>query len=306
MKYLKLDPTITAILGTRGKGKTLLATYLCYQHWWNTAQLNNFATFGANKKPKEIKELNKRVFHNGCLNFGTEFDVWNFVDFGDSDFHDAVILLDEIHMMMDSRSAMSTANKVIYGFITQMRKKNLAIIYTTQDENSVDFRLRQQTDWSYDLNDDWSRMNRYGLRKINEGTKRESWEIWFRRQAVFNNQYAPPNKPILGVVKNAHEYKKYYDTEKNVSMIDNTLSMKDIQKQQEFDKSMRIGRLVNYLAENDVDRISSAELATIFVKESREVISPNAMAKELRNLGLRETRSGNAKKFDIKKLPFVD
>ena len=65
-------------------------------------------------------------------------------------------------------------------------------------------------------------------------------------------------------------------------------------------------KLINYLAENDVNRISSAELATIFVKESREVISPNAMAKELRNLGLRETRSGNAKKFEIKKLGFVD
>ena len=69
---------------------------------------------------------------------------------------------------------------------------------------------------------------------------------------------------------------------------------------------MRIGRLINYLAEQDVNRISSAELATIFVKESKEIISPNEMSKQLRQLGLRETRSGNAKKFEIKKLGFIE
>lgn len=55
----------------------------------------------------------------------------------------AVILLDEIHIWIDSRSSMKKKNKIITYFLLQTRKRNVRLFCTTQDISQVDVRLRR-------------------------------------------------------------------------------------------------------------------------------------------------------------------
>lgn len=58
----------------------------------------------------------------------------------------AVLLLDEMHIWIDSRSSMKQKNKAITYFILQTRKRNVRLLYTTQHLHQVDKRLRDTTD----------------------------------------------------------------------------------------------------------------------------------------------------------------
>ena len=58
----------------------------------------------------------------------------------------AVLLLDEMHVWIDSRSSMKQKNKGITYFILQTRKRNVRLLYSTQHLHQVDKRLRDSTD----------------------------------------------------------------------------------------------------------------------------------------------------------------
>jgi hypothetical protein len=63
--------------------------------------------------------------------------------------------MDEAHIFIDSRRAMSARNKVFSQFLTQSRKRSVDLYYTTQDisiytffgSGQVDLRLRKLTDY---------------------------------------------------------------------------------------------------------------------------------------------------------------
>jgi hypothetical protein len=58
----------------------------------------------------------------------------------------AVLLIDEIHIWLDSRSGMSKKNKSITYFILQTRKRNVRLLSTTQHLHQIDKRLRDSVD----------------------------------------------------------------------------------------------------------------------------------------------------------------
>lgn len=57
-----------------------------------------------------------------------------------------VLLIDEAHIFIDSRSSMEKKRKIITYFILQTRKSNVRLLYTTQHMGQVDKRLRDTTD----------------------------------------------------------------------------------------------------------------------------------------------------------------
>ena len=65
----------------------------------------------------------------------------------DHDFNNALLAIDEIHLFMDSRQSMTKNSRIISYFITQSRKRNLVLVYTTQQSGQVDKRLRANTDY---------------------------------------------------------------------------------------------------------------------------------------------------------------
>jgi hypothetical protein len=92
-------------------------------------------------KNKNIHELDKKFFENYAE---SKFDIRN-----------ALILIDEAHVFVDSRNAMTKKNKLFSKFITQSRKRSVDLLYTTQDKNpefflasgQVELRLRKMTDY---------------------------------------------------------------------------------------------------------------------------------------------------------------
>jgi len=58
-----------------------------------------------------------------------------------------VLLLDEIHILLDSRSGMKKVNKVVTFWLNQTRKMGVKLFYTTQYVHQVDKRLRSGTNF---------------------------------------------------------------------------------------------------------------------------------------------------------------
>lgn len=90
-----------------------------------------------------------KVFSNFNLSFPFEsYTLQDLINYSndDTNFNKSVILLDEAHIFLDSRSSVSNKNKVISYFLLQTRKKGCHLFYTTQRYHQVDKRLRDNTD----------------------------------------------------------------------------------------------------------------------------------------------------------------
>ena len=96
-----------------------------------------------------LYKMGKTVYSNFDLQFPHKnFTLKELMDYSKdgTTFYDAVFLIDEAHIFIDSRSSFSAKNKVLSYFITQTRKKDVYLMYTTQHFMQVDKRLRQNTD----------------------------------------------------------------------------------------------------------------------------------------------------------------
>lgn len=58
----------------------------------------------------------------------------------------AVLLIDEAHVLLDSRSSVTKRNRIVSYFILQTRKRDVHLLYTTQSYHQIEKRLRDQTD----------------------------------------------------------------------------------------------------------------------------------------------------------------
>jgi hypothetical protein len=117
---------IAAIIGDRGSGKTC------------------FMTFLAVKYHKE----GRKIFTNYTLHNipHTKITLKQMSELPD-ELTNAVILMDELHMGVDSYDFMKSSSKAFYTFATQLRKRKVAWYYTTQIFTQVAKRIRNQTDY---------------------------------------------------------------------------------------------------------------------------------------------------------------
>jgi len=110
---------------------------------------------GSGKTLSMVKEafnlFNKgyTIYSNIKLNFPHKvLDMEEILSYANEDksFHKAVFLIDEAHIFIDSRRSASKRSLLMTYFITQTRKKDVTLLYTTQNIGQVEKRLRQQTD----------------------------------------------------------------------------------------------------------------------------------------------------------------
>lgn len=89
------------------------------------------------------------IYANIKLNFPhrhlTIQDIFDYYE-NETAFVKAVFLIDEIHMMIDSRQAMTRRSLIISYFILQTRKKSILLLWTSQHYHQVEKRLRASTD----------------------------------------------------------------------------------------------------------------------------------------------------------------
>jgi hypothetical protein len=112
---------LVGFMGKMGSGKTLGQTILA-AYASNVLKLPLYANYGLKIPFIPVK---------------TTTDLWN--------AKQGILALDELHLTMDSR--LWTNNVSLSHFITQSRKKELLVIYTTQHIGQVDLRIRQNTDF---------------------------------------------------------------------------------------------------------------------------------------------------------------
>lgn len=115
---------LIGFVGYKGSGKTLIMVFFGYLLYKSGRKIM------ANLKlsypyddidPKDIAELSPNLIHSA-------------------------ILLDEIHMLADSRRSPSGQNRCIGYFILQSRHRDCDVLYTTQQDKQVDKRIRENTE----------------------------------------------------------------------------------------------------------------------------------------------------------------
>ena len=120
----KQNNLVIGIKGIKGSGKTLLLTWLLYKDYVLGKKIyTNFEVFF----PHEIIDIQKMVTLN-------------------VDLQNAVIGIDELHMICDSRRSGKKQNILMTYFVLQSRHRSVNFYYTTQHDGQVDKRIRENTD----------------------------------------------------------------------------------------------------------------------------------------------------------------
>lgn len=118
---------IVCFIGTVGSGKTLGMTREGYRYYLR----------------------GHKVFSNYALAFPherlTAKKLYELIE-DKAQLQDCVILLDELHVWLDSRASMRKKQRMITYFILQTRKRNVRLLCSTQHFEQVDKRLRKTTD----------------------------------------------------------------------------------------------------------------------------------------------------------------
>ncbi len=122
-----IQPRIMGIVGSMGAGKTLYASAIA-------ERLKYHYTIMANYDLK-CRDMDITPENIASLMFETRTIEGK-----------KLLIIDEFHIFSDSRLSSSNHNILMSYFITQTRKQNVQLIYTTQQLGQVDIRVRDNTD----------------------------------------------------------------------------------------------------------------------------------------------------------------
>lgn len=131
-------------IGKQGKGKTLWITKMCVDDYEDKPRkvFSNYTlhkipyqgvTFDKAKDPKKISILDK-------------------LDEDPNFFNGSIMLIDEIHIYLDSLDFMKTNSRRMHILFSQLRKRNILLLATTQYIMNVDIRIRRQCLKVFEMN----------------------------------------------------------------------------------------------------------------------------------------------------------
>lgn len=121
---MALNPFVIAIVGDKGTGKSALMTYMLYKDFL----------------------LGRTIISNYGLSFEHKQKMYSDLVKLPEFLQNATVGYDEFHIATDSRRSSSKSNISFTTFLTQLRKRNCILIYTTQMFGAMDRRVRDQTD----------------------------------------------------------------------------------------------------------------------------------------------------------------
>lgn len=173
-------------IGQQGAGKTLLITKLLVD---------------------EYRKSKRKVYSNYTLKNGIEYtkitlnphrtrelgkipNILEMLDENPNVFNNSILAIDEIHLDLDSLDFMRKNNRRLQVFFSQLRKRNILLLGTTQYIMHVDVRIRRQCKNVFDMSHIKDGIFRVDVNKIDG------------YYTSFINSY----------VDNLEPYYKYYDT----------------------------------------------------------------------------------------------
>ena len=122
-------------IGRQGSGKTAFITKLLVDNYSNDRKVySNYSLFGI--------DYQKITFDNKKNK--NAIDILNVISENPDYFNNSIMLLDEIHIYFDSRDFFKRNNRIIQNFFSQLRKRNILLLATTQYILHLDIRIRRQ------------------------------------------------------------------------------------------------------------------------------------------------------------------
>jgi len=114
-------------IGKQGSGKTALITKLCTDNYDKSRPIfSNYTLFKLPYKKITLESL------------------LDLLDKNANALNHSIILLDEIHIYLDSLDFMRKNNRRLQVFFSQLRKRDILLFATTQYIMNVDIRIRRQ------------------------------------------------------------------------------------------------------------------------------------------------------------------
>mgnify|MGYP001123425822 FL=1 len=122
-------------IGRQGSGKTAFITKLLIDNYIPGKKVySNYSLFGV--------DYERITFDNKRNKNST--DILEVISNNPDYFNNSIMLLDEIHIYFDSRDFMRHNNRIIQNFFSQLRKRNILLLATTQYILHLDIRIRRQ------------------------------------------------------------------------------------------------------------------------------------------------------------------
>lgn len=153
--------TIMGNVGIQGSGKTAVMTALGYGEYINHGRkiIANYKLkfkylyldfddiikmLDSGKTPEKVKDINGELVDFKPLvkkTFGIN------IEHIDQLFQGVVMLMDELHVAARAYNHLSTASQVLSNFISQVRKRDIFFLYTTQKFTKVVKQIRDETNF---------------------------------------------------------------------------------------------------------------------------------------------------------------
>jgi len=126
-------------VGEQGSGKTAFITKLAIDNLKdrNYRIFSNYTFFNINYK--KITLGNQKEKEKGAI------DILETLDKDKNYFNNSIVCLDEIHIYLDAYDYFKKNNRRMQTFFSQLRKRNILLLATSQDIMNVDIRVRRQT-----------------------------------------------------------------------------------------------------------------------------------------------------------------
>ena len=122
-------------IGKQGSGKTAFITKLLTDQY--KTGMNVFSNY-------TLLDMTYEKIGANCYKHITLDILLNMLDRDTNSLNDSIILLDEIHIYLDSLDFMRSNNRRLQTFFSQLRKRNILLFATTQYIMNVDIRIRRQ------------------------------------------------------------------------------------------------------------------------------------------------------------------
>lgn len=178
----KEDVKFMVIDAEAGQGKTLLAVKIALQKFWegrpivSNVKLNLYRRDDGSVGPMPNSYFTEDFENNTYekkraytfMDMETIFNKANEASESHStpkDLFGSVVILDELHQGVDSRSSQSKENKLSKTFESQYRKFNFYFIATTQGLGKIDVRFRNAMDTHILMGDKYQKKMKNGLKK---------------------------------------------------------------------------------------------------------------------------------------------
>lgn len=120
-------------IGKQGSGKTLFTTKLLVDNYKNHKVFSNYSLFGIDYTKVTLSDRVK-----DCLNILDELER------DPNIFNNSIMMIDEIHLDLNSLDFMRKNNRKLQTFFSQLRKRNILLLATSQYLLNVDIRIRRQ------------------------------------------------------------------------------------------------------------------------------------------------------------------